>query len=225
MLKTVLALLWLSQVALAAPPSSPMSTPVKPKPPRYPPQKQVTSTFKCTGYYESYTCTNTLMVNDCKHSIKLHWPPLKMPGTEELAKTRRTFCSLTITSAESIEERKFPPQKCEQALKLIAAALQGFPEVPWQDAQCTHIGSNDGILLASQRWERPKKQETLGPPDTTPDLEPKAIRLEELRRCKLHHTAKKRMMHCPVLTQVVHSWLRKYLAFFDVGLVIQNDLK
>ncbi|MBI3542388.1 MAG: hypothetical protein HY075_03825 [Deltaproteobacteria bacterium] len=210
----------------AAPPSSPTSNPELAPPETVPKSTQTTTTFKCTGYYRSFSCSVTLFLNQCKHTVKMVWEPLMLPGNPEWAKTHRNWCSLTYDGAEMLEERKMEPQKCDGLVRLFAAGLQGFPEVRWQDSACTHIGAPDGVLYATQHWENPVRPNFFHKPLKDPDPEPKAIRLEDVISCQLHNPyGKKRYVRCPVLTQTVHSWLRKLLAYVDVGLVIQNDLK
>lgn len=139
----------------------------------------------------------------------------------------RNWCSVTYTSAEYVEERRLKPEKCDGLMRLLAAGLQGFPEVPWQDAQCTHIGTSDGILYVTQREVEPgvrKSSDKQQSQEKDPD--PRAVRLEDVRSCSLHIDKKHgRYVRCPVLTQNVHSWMRKLLAFVEVGIVIQNELK
>ena len=185
-----------------------------------------TGVFRCNGYYRSLTCTNTLYLNNCKHSIKIHWPPLKLPGTTEWARRYRNWCSITWDGHDSIEERKFRPERCEKLMALMTAAMQGFPEVKWQDSACTHIGTPDGVLYTSQTWERPKPQEHFTQAPKIVEPEPAAIRLEDVSACQLHNPKRKpRIAECPVLTQRVQSWLRKFLAALDVHLVMRNPEK
>lgn len=173
--------------------------------------------FLCNGYHNSATCVNTLQLNHCKNSIQMRWPPLRNPGTAEWEKTHRNFCSITYDAEEASEERKFSPERCERLFPLMTAALQGFPEIPWQDTPCTHSGTSDGVLLISQR-----REPTGGP--GAKDPEPVAIRLADAALCKLHNE-KRRELRCPVLPQRTQTWLRKFLAALDVRLVIQNELR
>ncbi len=207
--------------ARAAPPSSAMTAPELSPPEAIPRSQQVTTTYKCTGYYRSFECTSTLYLDKCRHSIKIYWGPLKIPGSLEWARKHRNWCSITYDGADAVEERKLEPEKCDGLMRLLAAALQGFPEVKWQDAACTHIGTPDGTLYVTQHWENPTKTKFFHAEQKNVDPEPKVIRLEDFDSCTLT-VDKPRMVHCPVLTQPVHSWLRKTLAYLDVGLQISN---
>ena len=217
----VAGLAFVTQV-MAAPPSSVMTAPQLTPPEAIPKSLQVTTTFKCTGYYRSFECTSTLFLNKCKHSIKIYWGPLQIPGSSEWARKHRNWCSITYDGADAVEERKLLPEKCDGLMRLLAAALQGFPEVKWQDAACTHIGTPDGTLYVTQHWENPGHVKFFHKEEKIVDPEPKAIRLEDLDSCTLT-VDKHRMVHCPVLTQPVHSWLRKTLAYLDVGIEIANS--
>jgi hypothetical protein len=212
--------------AHGAPPSSAMSNPEL-APPKIPVKtKEVTKLYRCTGYYNSFDCTTVLWLNDCKHSISVSWGPLQIPGTLEWARLHRNFCSITYDGVEFKEERKLEPEKCDGLMRLFAAAFQGFPGVQWQDAKCTNISAPDGILYESQHYHAPGHPDFLHNPLPDPDPEPQAARLEDVRQCELHNpTKKKRWVRCPVLVPLVNSWLRKFLAFVDVGLVIQNKMK
>jgi hypothetical protein len=209
----------------AAPPSSAMSNPEL-APPKIPVKpKQVTRTYRCTGYYNSFDCTTTLWMNNCNHSISMSWGPLKFPGTLDWARLHRNWCSIVYDGAEVREERKLEAEKCDGLLRLMAAAFQGFPEIKWQDAKCTNFSEPDGILYETQHYQAPLHPDFLHQPMPDPDPEPKAIRLEDVRNCEFHNRTKKtRYVRCPVLVQEIQSWLRKFLAYLDVDLLIQNKM-
>jgi hypothetical protein len=188
--------------------------------------KTVVSTkkFKCNGFYKSYSCETTLFLNDCKQTIRIKWNPLRLPGNIEWARSHRNWCSITWDTAEATEERKYPPEKCDQIFKVMAAGLQGLPEVKWQDAPCTHIGTPDGVLYVKQNWDNTEVTKFFHDPPKFKDLDPEAVRLEDVRGCTLHNE-KERVARCPVLPQRVQSWLRRFLASVDVHLVIQNPVR
>lgn len=211
------------------------------------------SPFKCNGRYGSYTCETTLFLNDCKNSIKLRWEPLKFPGTDAYKKEKRTWCSLTWNSNESVEERKLPPRRCEKILRVTAAALKTFPEIKWQDTACTHLGTPDGVVYATQQWDKPTEPVTpngtkaLKIPPGYKDPEPMAVGLNDVRGCELRSPVLKRVrkgandqtpvdprlasaaiqrtLRCPVLRPNVLSWLMKFSNLVNVRLVIKNKLE
>lgn len=147
-----------------------------------------------------------------------------MPGSEAWAKSHRTWCTVTWSGVNAVEEHMYRPEKCEELVKILAAGFEGLPELKWQDANCNINGGADGILYLSQHWERPKPQEHFTAPTPDPDPEPKAARLEDARACVLHNE-KKRELVCPVMPQLTQSWLRKFLNLVEVSLTIRNELK
>lgn len=209
-----LSLMFSAMPAIAAPTATPPAATTPP-----------TATYQCTGRYQSATCTTTLYFNNCKHSIRMTWTPLQLPGTADWAKRHRNWCSVTWQAEGSVEERKFQPKKCDELLRIFAAAFQDFPEVKWQDANCNLTTSPDAILYVSQSRENPAPERAQGARDNYyNDPAPRAVLLEEARVCTLTND-KARVLHCPVLPQRVQSWLRKVLGFLSVSLVIQNPLK
>lgn len=206
--------------------------------------------FLCTGLYGSHTCEHILYLDNCRQTIKVRWEPLLYPGAADIKNKKRAWCSVTWNAAESVEERKFSAPRCEKIMSLIGSALQGFPEVKWQDTACTHLESRGAVLYLRQTWEKPTAplSETMtAVPAKGDNVAPQSIVLEDVRYCTLHNAVlkrervgandqtpiapnkvkafNKRTVRCPVIPQNVHSWLSKFLREIDSHLVLKNELK
>lgn len=208
--KAVLAVaLFLPWLSFSAPGSSPFSVGHQ-KAPATKKQGQVLAKdskprLKCNGYASSLACSNVLWLNNCQNSIKIEWMPLKFPGSKAWARSHRNWCTVVWKGVEALEERKFPPEKCDKMTKFLAAALNSFPELNWEDANCELTSRPDAILYSSQDGHQPR-----------------AGLIQEARACALHNEKKTREVRCPLLPQASQDWLKGFLEAVDSKLVVTD---
>ena len=179
----------------------------------------------CNGRYQSKECHYVLWTNDCKSKISVDWVALKIPGTKDLQRSKRNWCSVVFENEAVTKEKKLLPTVCDNLMKFMDAAKKGLPEIEWQDTPCTHLTGKDGVLYLEE--ENPSSIY--------------AVRLADARGCKLEAEVKPAdalknrqvyrdaktvfTLRCPVLPDRSFAWLNRFSAQIGVNFKVQNDLK